>query len=121
MSDPVIDEEEIIALLKAPVSPETVARLQQGAIQALLDIYDRKVTRDQFIDMASPCIALYGQMAKLWIMANVRMSYYHGDVDEVRINAAIDGLEKLARVQAESVIEVVKRLQMCPTSQDRIN
>lgn len=121
MADPVLDEEMIADLLKCPISPENVGRIQAGAMQALMDLYDRKATRDEFIAMATPCVALYGQTSKLWLLANVRMVFDSGDLDTNRFEQAQTGLSDIIRVQCETVIEIVKRLRMCPTSQDKVH
>ena len=121
MSDPVLDEQYIIELLRCPVKAETVTMLQGGAVQALIDLYDRKVTREEFANLASPCLALYGQTAKLWLLANIEGVFDSGDLDKDRFVKAREGLENLVRKQAETVIEIVKRLQTCPTSQDKVH
>lgn len=121
MSDPVLDEEGIIALLKCSITPETVGALQAGAVQAMIDLYDRKVTRAEFIEQLAPCIALYGQVAKIWLLANVESVFDSGDLDKARFVQAREGLEHIVRKQAETVIELVKRLQMCPGSQDALH
>lgn len=121
MADPVLDEQQIIQLLKAPCTVEMVNILQSGAVQALVDLYDRKVTRDEFTAMASPCIALYGQCSKLWLLDNIKDVFMTGDLTAQRFDDAKNGLADVIRKQAETVIEQVKRLQLCPTSQDQVH
>ena len=121
MPDPILDEEMIIDLLRCPLKPETMMRIQAGAMQALADIYDRKVTREEFMEMASPCVALYAQACKLWLLHNIRRVYDTDDLTTARFEEASTGLEDLLRVQCETVIEIVKRLQLCPTSADKIH
>jgi hypothetical protein len=121
MADPVNDENMILELLRSPIKAETAGRLQSGAVQALIDIYDRKTTREEFLQMAAPCVALYGQVCKLWILQSIQSVFEDGDLDKERFDKAREGLEDVIRVQAESVIEIVKRLQMCPTSQDAVH
>jgi hypothetical protein len=121
MADPILDEDTIVALLKTPVSARNVNAIQAGAVQALIDLYDRKCTREEFVNLASPCIALYGQAAKLALLANVEIVYDSGDLDKERFNRARDGLIDLVRKQTETVIDVVKRLQLCAGSQDHVH
>lgn len=125
MGDPILDEDYIITLLRAGpeagTTGEAVAIVQQGAIQALMDIYDRKVTRDEFSHLASPCIALYGQAAKLWLLNNIHDVFAGGDLDEARFRLALDALVELMRKQSDTVIEIVERLKQCPTSQDKLH
>lgn len=121
MADPQLDEDHIIALLQTPPLTTTWAELQKGAVQAMMDIYDRKVVRDEFIRMVTPCLVLYGQAAKLSLMVNVSVAHDQGDVDAVRIKHAIDGLASSIRDQSERVIDIVKRLKECPTSKDTVS
>jgi hypothetical protein len=121
MADPILNEQEIILLLRAAASPDNVARLQTGAVQALIDLYDRKVTREEFLHSAAPCLTLYGSAAKLWLLENIHGVYAEGALDQERFTQAARGLEDLIRKQAESVIDIVRRMQLCPTSEDRVH
>jgi hypothetical protein len=121
MADPILDEDYIVTLLKAPVNHETTNMIQAGAVQALLDLYDRKVTRDVFCDEGSVCLALYGQASKLWVLNNIQEVYSRGELTEERFKIAKDQLCDLIRKQAEMVIETVKRLQLCSTSEDKVH
>jgi hypothetical protein len=121
MADPVLDEAHIIQLLRAPATVEMINILQAGAVQALMDLYDRKVTRDDFAAMASPCIALYSQTAKLWLLHNIQDVFDGGDLTHERFVVASEGLSEIIRKWAEVVIEQVKRLQMCPGDKDVVH
>lgn len=121
MADPILDEDDIMSLLRSPISAENVSRLQAGAVQALIDVYDRKVTRDEFVNLASPILALYGQVGKLWMLSNIRDVYDAGNLDNGKFVAANTTMEDLIRKQAETVIEIVKRLKLCSTSQDVVH
>lgn len=121
MADPILDEDLIVQLLRAPITAKTIHALQAGAVQALCDLYDRGATRDEFANQASACIGLYGQCAKLWMLDNIRQVYESNDLDKARFDAAVDGLTDIIRKQAEVVVEIVQRLKMCPTSQDKVH
>jgi hypothetical protein len=121
MSDPLLNEEMIVLLLRATPNDDTIAEVQAGAAQALMDLYDRGVTRAEFGDMAMACLGLYSQTAKLVMMLNIKDAYDRGDVTDEDIKGAIGGLQKLIRKQAETVSDIIRRLQQCPTSQDRVH
>jgi hypothetical protein len=121
MSDPVLDEDLIIAHLQAPCTVEYLTAIQGGAVQALCDVYDRKVTRDEFVDAAAKCLTLYGQSMKLWLLDNIHGVFQNGALTESSFKEAEARMGGLLRAQCETVIEMVKRLQECPTSRDRIN
>lgn len=119
--DPVLDEEGILELLSVPVSPATIAALQAGAVQALLDLYDRKVTREEFIQSAAPCIELHAQAAKLWMLGNINRVHAQGELTEERFRQAHEGLTSLTTAAAARVHDIVSKVMQCPTSEDKIH
>lgn len=123
MADPVLDEDMILSLLQSPPgsSPDALARLQAGSLQALCDMYDRKSTRDAFGQGASAAVALYGQTCKLWMLMNIKDAFNNGDLDIARFMEAEHGLLELIRKQSLTVAEIVSMLKACPTSQDSIH
>ena len=121
MADPILDEDGIIMLLKAPVGYETTNLLQAGAVQALLDMYDRKVTREEFCEHASRCIGLYNEAGKLWMLGNIFEVYLDGSLDRSKFDTAKASLVELVQRQCETLIDMVQRLKQCPTSQDKVH
>lgn len=121
MADPILDEQEIFRDLHTPVSSDNVARLQMAVVGAMCDIYDRKVTREQFCAMLGPCISMYGALAKLYVMNNLRASHKDGAINDDSINAAVDACENNVRSHASTVRAVMKQLMECPTSKDSVH
>lgn len=119
--DPVLDEEGILELLSMPVQVQTISALQAGAVQALLDLYDRKVTREEFIKSAAPCIELHAQAAKLWLLNNISRVYADGALDAERLTKAHDGLTAITTAAAARVHDIVSKLTQCPTSEDKVH
>lgn len=116
--DPRMDEEMILNLLR---SGENAQAIQAGAVQALLDMYDRGVTREVFCNHASACLALYSHVAKLWMLNNIRAPFDAGGLTAGSFIAAEKHLLDVIGKQAEEVIALVKSLQACPTSEDAIH
>lgn len=121
MADPVLDETVIIAQLKSPCSKDYVHIIQAGAVQALCDVYDRKVTRDEFTTAAAACLSLYGQAAKVWMLHNIEDVFKAANLNQAAFDDADQRMTELMRKHCEVVIELVKRLTECPTSQDKLN
>lgn len=120
--DPILDEQGIIGLLRAPAIPDATPALQAGAVQTMLDLYDRGATREVFCEHGAACLGLYGQAAKLWMLNNIHEVFKSEEgLTEARFRDAQDGLADLIRKQAETLIDMVKRLQQCPTSEDNIH
>lgn len=114
-------EDLLVEMLSVPVSVQTIGTIQTGAVRALVNLYDRKVTRDEFCVMAAPLIELHTQSAKLWILHNIHAVYVEGDLDETRFKEAHDGLTKLITAGVERAIEIVKKTRECAQPGDAIN
>jgi hypothetical protein len=121
MADPVLDENIILALLDVAPDRENLARIQQGAVQALMDLYDRKVTREEFATAASPCLALFGQCSKMWMLGNIEENFRAGFLDQPTFDEARKALQFLLGKQMETVTGVVERLRQCPLSTDKVH
>lgn len=121
MADPVLDEQNILDLLQVPVQLQTIGVIQAGAAQALVDLFDRKVTRAEFMEEASTCLSLYAQTAKLWMLANMKAAYEEAGIDGVAFEKAERGVTHLISRDVERVVALVKRLQSCPTSEDKVH
>lgn len=121
MSNPIFDEDYIKGLLSVPVNHENCDALQSGTVQALIDLFDRKVTRDEFIAGCVPCLSLYGQVAKLWMLHNIQDVFDEGHLSKEKFERADSEMAAVIRRQAEAVIELVKRLQMCPLDKDPVH
>jgi hypothetical protein len=87
----------------------------------MIDLYDRKVTRDEFIAAVAPCINLYGHTSKLHMLDNIHQVFSTGDLDEDRFVKAHEGLTDMVARDVEKVTAVVKRLVECPTSKDKVH
>jgi len=121
MSDPILDENIILHFLKAPPAAEHVNMIQSGAIQALIDLYDRKVTRAEFCAAAGQCVLLYASASKMMVLESMRELSAENILTADKFSEALSQLAELMRVQSQSVIEMVERLKQCPTSQDKLH
>ena len=121
VSNPVLNEDYILNLLSSPISKDTVHRLQDGAVQTLLDLYDRKVTREEFILNAGPCVLLYGQTAKYWALCTIYEQVLTDTITKDDYRNIILQLESNIKEQKFTVASVVERLKQCPLEKDPIN
>lgn len=121
MSDPIIDEEGILMLLEQEILPGNVNALQSGAVQAMVNLYDRKVTREEFCALLTPCLALYGQASKLWLLNNIYNVHKSHGLDDARFTAAAKELSAVISKHVDEVVGIVERVQQCPTSRDKVH
>lgn len=121
MADPILDEDGILMLLSRPILPENVNAIQAGAVQAMVDLYDRKVTREEFCELLTPCLTLYGLTSKLWILNNIYDVHRQNGLDETRFKDAAQELAAIISKQVDEVVAIVKRVKQCPTSEDKVH
>lgn len=121
MASPVLEEEIIKRLLQYPATPDNLPFLQNAAMQCLLDMYDRKLTRPEFIEHGSKAVTLYAQMAKLWLLDHIYELHREGVLTENSFTSAQVQMKELIEVIARELIETVKRMQECPLDEDKIH
>jgi hypothetical protein len=121
MADPVLDEDRILNKLAMPSKFENLGLIQEGAIQALVDLYDRGVTREEYLTLASSCVSLYAQTAKFYVIASMNDLFCDGTLDKTAFDNALKSLSAVIDAQRETVIGTVCRLKMCPSSAEKIH
>lgn len=121
MAGPILNEDYIKALLSVPVERDSVHRIQDGAVQTLLDLYDRKVTREEFIQNAAPCVLLYGQAAKYWALCTLYEKVLTDTLEKDEMRAIMEGLRINICAQTAIVADIVDRLKECPRDGEPIN
>jgi hypothetical protein len=121
VSGPILDEDAINNLLKCDANVGNIPRIQAAAVQTLLDIYDRKVTRGEFINMASACVTLHAQCAKLFMLASIEQAFSEQVLDANAFITAHDSMADLIGKQMITVSGVIDRVKACPTDQDPVH
>jgi hypothetical protein len=119
--DPVFDEGHIIELLSIPASVDNIDDLQSGVVQTLCDLYDRKVTRDEFIGGAAVVLQCYGQLAKFWLLDHINGLYLSGVLTPEKFSTAYEQSRAVITEQKRQLANLVARLKECPTSKDPIS
>ena len=114
-------EDAILEDLGRPLNSDTVGRFQYAAIGALCDLYDRKVTSENYSKMATATVELYASCARLWQFHKLREAFQRGDVTLATIDRAIDGTERSIRSQVGAVENIIKLLQQCANDPKEVN
>jgi len=121
MVSPVLNEDNIVMLLKAPAIPEATNSIQSGCVQTIIDMWDRKCTREEFIDRLQPALGLYGNCAKLWVLRNIEEVYKTNELSPERFEHAKEQLAEMIRLSTATLIDHVKRMQLCPEDEDKVH
>lgn len=121
MTSAVLDEEAIMDDLALAVSEESCVQMQRACTAAMFDIYDRKVTREQYGEMLGACLALYSSLHKLFIINNVKASFYKNEINAGNLHVTIRHAEDNVRSQCGNVQHIMDLLSQCPNDEDKIN
>jgi hypothetical protein len=121
MADPIFDEQGIIDMLSVPVAREYSQALKAGAAQAIIDMFDRKVTRDEFCKALEPVLNLYSYVGRLQMVGSIRDTFDKGELTPMAFDDANKQLSEFIRQSCLVTIETVKRLKECPTSGDKVH
>lgn len=121
MADPVLDEDGIIALLSTPINPQTSEAVEAGAVQLMMDMFDRKCDRREFASHVGMAVTLYASCSRLQLLNSIREVWEAGNLNEQRIGKAYNEITDLIRAQQVSCVAMMERLKQCPTSQDKLH
>src|SRR4051812_48296436 len=91
-------------MLDCKVQVDNTSRLQAGAMMSLVDGFDRKINREQYLKLLLAAFSMYAQLAKLYLLGEVRESFrihstdsqYDPDVFATLLRTTQDDIHKLA-------------------------
>lgn len=125
MSDPVLDEKRILAILTNEDPQEgldnTTCRLQAGALMAVLDAYDRKVDRDNFLLIMSQAVGLHSTASKRLLLDTIHKSFREEELTDAAFLVAEAQLNNMIKEKVKELAAFVTRLTQCANSGDAIN
>jgi uncharacterized protein YaeQ len=120
-ADPLVDEEFMVEALSTKVSPQTIARLQTGAMMLLIDAYDRQTTRYEFAQIADVAVKAYAQSAKLWLMTNIKEASDGGYLDADQVDEAQIALIADVADKTHAARDLACLLKQCPLKEDKVH
>ncbi len=121
-TDPIINEDMLVEALDVTVKSDTIQQVQSGAFMLVLDAWDRKVTRDQFIAALGASQSLVDAVARVSLMMNVKKAHArNGGLSDVDIETALHGCHDTAKTANVECLKMVHLLKQCPLSEDPIH
>ena len=121
MTDPILYEPSIMQTLDCAAEVDNVQRLQAACMLSLVDAYDRKLTRDEFIVLCDAAVTLHTQMGKLYMIDSISNNYKFGHLDGPMIERAEAGLNISCTATHAELHRLMKRIVSCPTSEDQVH
>lgn len=125
MTSPTIDEDVMMQVLQIPDAEElavTAQRLRTGASMLILDAFDRKVTREQFIASLGAAVSLIDAASRHEMMTSVKQfEQDKGIVTKVDIEVALGSIKKMIEVGADQCTKMAELLRQCPLNEDKVH
>jgi hypothetical protein len=119
--DPRLSELSILRNLELPCSVQNAEPLQVGAMLTLVAMYDRKLERDAFVEMAEGVTALFGVLGRLCIAESVKHMMEKGVFTQAKIEDAAKELIAYGESERHKIVTILELVKECPTSEDKIN
>ena len=119
--DPQINEGGCVYMLQQDINFETLPYHQNAALQVIMDLWDRKVTREEFGRSAGHAITFYATLAKLYTIQQTATMFAGGTLNADIIETSRTKLHEIAHERRGHLIKVMNLLMECPTSEDRVN
>ena len=119
--DPLLAENAILGNLSMPSSAENAEPLQVGAMLTLVAMYDRKLQRDSFVEIAESVTGLFGMLGRLSIAESILHMMEKKVFDQEKIETAAKELVTYAEAERHKIIKLMELVKQCPTSTDLIN
>lgn len=121
MTDPVLHEPTIMDTLDCTPVAENTSRLQAAALLSLIDAYDRKLTRENFVTLAEAALSLHTQVGKLYMIDSVRENSLLGALDDNMLDRAVNGVRHMTVSAHTELFKLMRRVVACPTSDDKVH
>jgi hypothetical protein len=119
--DPLLAENAILGNLSMPSSAENTEPLQVGAMLTLVAMYDRKLQRDSFVEIAESVTGLFGMLGRLSIAESILHMMEKGVFTQAKIEDAAKELIAYGESERHKILKIMKLVQQVPTSEDTIN
>ena len=119
--DPYINEAGCIFMLQQAINQETQPYHQNAALQVVMDLYDRKVTREEFARNAGTAIAFYATLAKLYVVEQTRTMLAAETLNMEAVGKSSIMLTEIATEKAAALTKIMTLLSACATTRDAVH
>jgi len=119
--DPQINEAGCVFMLQQEINAETLPYHQNAALQVLIDLYDRKVTREEFLHHAGIVVTFYSTLAKLNVIDQVRAMTITNTLTLETVDTSHVKLHEIAAAKAAMLSKFMTLMAQCPMSDDVVH
>lgn len=111
----------MMALLSLPATEANSAKLQQAALLALVDGFDRKLLREKYIEVAELTLGLKDAIARQSVVGSIDELFRAGDLTQEEMDTALTALDRMVERSRINLLEAMANVVRCPTSADTVN
>lgn len=118
--DPIIDEEVIIECL---TQDESETQHQSGALMTLIDAWDRDITRDQFIALASAAVTCFDNIGRHSMMHAVKkfLKDKNYDIAPADVETTLVTTGNMLKTSTGDVRKMARLISMMARAEDAIH
>jgi hypothetical protein len=121
MPEPHIPPAIILDTLDAPITPENRQMLAQAALLMMVNCYDQKFTREEFIHAAHAALGMHAACAQLDSITSMRGLFGAKILTDEAFVEATKRLVMRATELQTFLIKLLDRAVDCPTSLDKVH
>lgn len=118
MASPLIDEDVMVQALKTSGGEH----VRSGASMLLVDAFDRKATRDQFLAALGAVVGLLDAVSKHELMLNVKRFHdLKGGISLVDIEVTMHSIQEQMEMGCQQCCQMAELFQQCPLDEDKVH
>lgn len=121
MADPIIHEPMLLAALSPPVTVAGIEALQSAALMATVNGFDRRLTRDSYINLTASAFSLHTHLGRLHMINRIHELFKQEKLTEERLSEAETQLLAFCEAERVTLKNLTSLVTMCPTSNDPIS
>ncbi len=120
-ANPRICEDVIMSTLLMPITLPNTEALRTAATLAVIDAFDRGLTREAFIDMLNCSNELHNYLSRIRTIQAMHNMQKEGVLSEEVLTKAFDDLVKYSQAARSVMVRYVSVVQKCPTAADNVH
>lgn len=120
-SNPLVNEENILSVLRSEPQLETLMYFRRSAVFAVVDAFDRGVTRDFFASILSNCVNLNEVARRLELTAHIFSDFDKGVLTREKLGQLIVALTENFEKYRVAIAEEARVLAEMPQADEVIH
>ncbi len=121
MTSPVMNEQFILETLSGVITPEGPNHHCVASMWAILDAYDREVTRENMEEIVATAMNLHNRVNRLQAMATTRSAFKEGLLSPEFLDDNIAALQNSADANRNTLIKHMQTLMECSEDEDPLH